>query len=51
MPAGKVVGGLVYSQIQNSKTAQNYQTKLRVLIVYEKREVLGSSFLVGGVHK
>ncbi len=51
MAAGKVVYGLVYSQIQNSKTAENNQTKLRILTVYEKEEILGSSFLVGGVHK
>ena len=49
--AGNLVGGLVYSQIQNLKTAYNYQTKLRNLIVYEKSEVLGGSFLVGGVPK
>jgi hypothetical protein len=40
MPADNMIGGLVYSQIQNSKTAQNYQTKLRILVVYEKREDL-----------
>ncbi len=33
------------------KTTQNYETKLRIFILYVKREVLGWSFLVGGVHK
>jgi hypothetical protein len=41
MPAGNLAGGLVYSQIQNLKTAQNSQTKLRILVLYEKRKELG----------
>ncbi len=49
--AGNLIGGLAYSQIQNLKTTYHYQTKLRILIVYEKREVLGLSFLVGCVQK
>jgi hypothetical protein len=36
-----MIGGLVYSQIQNLKTAYYYQTKLRILVVYEKRKDLG----------
>jgi hypothetical protein len=36
MPAGNLIGGLVYSQIQNSKTACEYQTKLRIPFLYEK---------------
>jgi hypothetical protein len=52
MSDGNLIDGLAYSysQIQNLKTTY-YQTKLRTLIVYEKRKVLGWSFLVGGVHK
>ncbi len=49
--AGNLIGGLVYSHIQNIKTTYFYETKLRILIVYEKRENLGWCFLVGGVHK
>jgi hypothetical protein len=49
--AGNMIGGLLYSQFQNLKTALYNQTKLRILIVYEKTEVLGLSFLVGGVQK
>jgi hypothetical protein len=33
------------------KTALYNQTKLRILIMHEKRKVLGLSFLVGGVQK
>jgi hypothetical protein len=51
MQAGNLVGGLAYSHFQNFETTYYYQTKLRILIVYEKREVLGLSFLVGCVHK
>ncbi len=50
-PAGNQIGGLAYSQIQNLKTTYFYETKLRILIVYEKREEVGWNFLVGGVHK
>jgi hypothetical protein len=46
-----LIGGLTYSQLQNSRTAQNYQTKLGILIKREKREDLGWNFLAGGVHK
>jgi hypothetical protein len=49
--AGNMIGGLIYSQFQNLKTALYNQTKLRILIMHEKRKVLGLSFLVGGVHK
>jgi hypothetical protein len=31
--AGNLIGGITYSQIQNFKTAQNLETKLRILIV------------------
>ncbi len=51
MPAGNLMGGLAYSHFQNLKTTYYYQTKLRILIVYEKKEDLGWSFLVEGVHK
>jgi hypothetical protein len=51
MPAGNLIGGFGHSQIQNSKNATNYQTKLRILIIYEKKEVLGWSFPPGGVHE
>jgi hypothetical protein len=37
-PAGNQIGGLFYSQIQNLKPTYFYETKLRILIVYEKRE-------------
>jgi hypothetical protein len=40
MPAGNQIGGSAHFQIQNLKTAYYYQTKLRILIVYEKREDL-----------
>jgi hypothetical protein len=40
-PAGNQIGGLVYSQIQNLKTTYFYETKLKILIVYEKREEVG----------
>jgi hypothetical protein len=33
--AGNLIGGLTYSQIQNLKTAQNSQTKFRILITDE----------------
>ncbi len=51
MTAGDLISGIIYSQIQNIKTTYYYQTKLRILILYEKREDLGWSFLVGGVSK
>jgi hypothetical protein len=38
MPAGNLIGGLAYSHIHNLKITYYYQTKLRILIVYEKRE-------------
>ncbi len=39
--AGNQIGGLVYSQIQNLKPTYFYETKLRIHIVYEKREDVG----------
>jgi hypothetical protein len=33
VPCG--IGGITYSQIQNSKTAQNLEIKLRILIANE----------------
>jgi hypothetical protein len=39
-PAGNLIGGLAYSQFQNLKTALYNQTKLRILILYEKKEDL-----------
>jgi hypothetical protein len=45
--AGNMIGGLIYSQFQNLKAALYNQTKLRILIMHEKREVLGLRFLVG----
>jgi hypothetical protein len=33
--AGNLIGGLTYSQIQKSKTAQNLENKLRILIADE----------------
>jgi hypothetical protein len=30
--AGNLIGGITYSQIQNFKTAQNLETKLRILV-------------------
>ncbi len=50
-PAGNQIGGSAYFHFQNIKTTYYYQTKFRILIVYEKRENLGWSFLVGGVPK
>jgi hypothetical protein len=40
-PAGNLIDGLVYFHIQNLKTTYFYETKLRILIVYEKREDVG----------
>jgi hypothetical protein len=39
--AGNQIGGLVYSHFQNLKTTYFYEAKLRILIVYEKREEVG----------
>jgi hypothetical protein len=33
--AGNLIGGITYSQIQNFKTAQNLEIKLRILITDE----------------
>jgi hypothetical protein len=41
MSSSKLMGGLFYCQLQNSKTAKNYKTKLRIPILYVKREDLG----------
>ncbi len=49
--AGTMIGGLIYSQFQNFKTALYNQTKLRILIMNEKMEVLRLSFPTGSVQK
>ncbi len=48
---GDTNGGLVYSHLQNSKTAGDILTKLGMLVRDKMLEDLDTCFLSGSVHK